>query len=80
MLLYNWNMKSMTCCGECEIKKKKKKKRVSSMLLYNWNLKPMTCCGECEIYNIILLSCSSRVVRFTEMCILITDLEVLFAG
>ena len=26
MLLYNWNMKSMTCCGECEIKKKKKKK------------------------------------------------------
>ena len=23
MLLYNWNMKSMTC-GECEIKKKKK--------------------------------------------------------
>ena len=19
MLLYNWNMKSMTCCGECEI-------------------------------------------------------------
>ena len=49
------------------------------MLLYNWNLKPMTCCGECEIYNIILLSCSSRVVRFTEMCILFTDLEVLFA-
>ena len=50
------------------------------MLLYNWNLKPMTCCGECEIYNIILLSYSSRVVRFTEMYILITDLEVLFAG
>ena len=28
MLLYNWNMKSMTCCGECEIKKKKKKEWV----------------------------------------------------
>ena len=24
VLLYNWNMKSMTRCGECEIKKKKK--------------------------------------------------------
>ena len=23
MFLYNWNMKSMTCCGECEIQKKK---------------------------------------------------------
>ena len=49
------------------------------MPLYNWNLKSMTC-GECEIYDIILLSCSSRVVRFTEMCILITDWEVLFVG